>query len=1773
MKKLLAILLIWQVRVIAQEPVSNVYFRELPGRGFQLISSSGQPANNIIWDEAGAFVNGYAIVLDKQGFSFVNTQGKVITSERFEAVRNFSNGLAAVQKKSKWGFVDGRGVFVVHPVYDIVYDFTETVTLVMAVNKWSMIDREGKVLYRPDIDLAFGFRNGVSKVRKDNRVGNISINGAIEWTDFVPASTQRNATQLSSNAAGSCPDNIDFERGDFRNWTCYTGSVDSAGNTNVITVAPSGPVNNRHTIVPRVTPSAIDPFGLFPTNPPDGSNFAVRLGNTRIGAQAERIRYRINVPTNDSNFAIIYDYAVVFQDPGHTNWTQPRFQARLFDSAANSYIDCASFEYISTTNLPGFAVSPVDTTVIYKPWSSVFVSLRDYPGRTLFLEFTNADCVRRGHWGYAYADVKNVCGTNIALNYQCGNPAIATLTAPPGFQTIHWWNGNFSSMYGSGQTITLNPAPPINSTVWMELIPYNDFGCRDTIPVRMTGSFTPVIRASAQQAICAPHTVSFVNQDAPSLSATWDFGDGTSATGDSVSHTYLSPGTYIVTLQVTLPGGCSGIATDTIQILHPAASISYTGGTHCGNASVQFQASTSLVDTLIWHFGDGQSVSGNLSQVSHQYAPGVYLPSITAISNSGCSLTIPGTDSIRVESVSAAFEHTINPFCGYAVLNLQDSSTANFGIQSVAWLVNNNASNNTAYTQQISQQGNVSVQLIATGQYGCRDTVQALLPVSFYQVPVAAIIAPDSVCAGQPVTMSAMVQSSDSLMPIQWLIDGQAYSGDSLSTSFQQAGIHQVQLIATTIHGCADTIIKPVYVKGIPVVDSVSSQTLCHGASSTAIQFSASDPLAQFQWTNSQPGIGLPAGGSGNIPSFTATNTGTGTLTAQIQVTASAQGCISQAITLEISVNPLPSVAQPGNEQVCSGDRVQQLVFSGLLGNVTYSWTNSLTSIGLPAAGTGNVPSFIAFNNTDSQQVAQVNIIASENGCQSGPVQYLITVNPSPSAHANDQQACAGSILTIPAFTSTVSGSTFSWTNSQPSIGLPASGSGQITPFTAQLPGNTSITAQVIVTASAAGCQGTPDTMNIMVEPTPSVNQPGNQSVCTGSVTSPVNFSGNQSGASYTWTNDNPTIGLLASGQGNIPSFTGVNFGFQAATATVSVIPDLSACSGSPVQFTFTVYPLANIIQPLNQFICNGSNSGMVHFVGTTTGTSFTWTNDNPSIGLAASGSGDIPSFTAVNNTNSTVSANITVTATANGCGGVSRTFTIYVDPTPEMVQPQNIVVCAGMRVSPESFTSNLAGTSFSWINSQASIGLDASGTGDIPAFTAVNQSGFPVTAVIQVTGFANSCASLNRVFTITVYPEPLVDSLPPLSVCNGAIADSVFFSGNVAISGYTWSNSNTSIGLAASGNGPIPSFTAINNTQSDLLAVITYAAINPGCTGRSRVFNLLVHPTPVLSATADARICRGQQVQLQATNAASYTWSPAQYLSCTQCQQPVATPTGTISYVVEGVTEFGCRGRDTVRITVVQRFNMQVSPSDTICAGGRTQLFASGAASYQWSPSEGLSQANVANPFASPARTTRYRVVGFDADGCFTDTGYVNVVVGPIPVVNAGADVTATAGSSVTLQATAQNGPITQWSWTPPSGLSCDDCPSPVLTVAQSMEYVVTVTNVFGCTDNDTVRINSFCKSSQVFVPNAFTPDGDGLNDILMVRGKGIQVKSFRIFNRWGNLVFEKLNIQPNDPSQGWDGRVRGVPATPDVFVYTLEVICDSGVIQTLKGNTTILK
>jgi hypothetical protein len=183
----------------------------------------------------------------------------------------------------------------------------------------------------------------------------------------------------------------------------------------------------------------------------------------------------------------------------------------------------------------------------------------------------------------------------------------------------------------------------------------------------------------------------------------------------------------------------------------------------------------------------------------------------------------------------------------------------------------------------------------------------------------------------------------------------------------------------------------------------------------------------------------------------------------------------------------------------------------------------------------------------------------------------------------------------------------------------------------------------------------------------------------------------------------------------------------------------------------------------------------------------------------------------------------------------------------------------------------------------------------------------------------------------------------------------------------------------------------------------------------------------------------------------------------------------------------YGCEKTEAIKVNVIPNIEMLVSPNDTLCAGFQVQLFARGAERYEWSPSAGLNNAFISSPIATPTVSTRYRVIGHSNGSCFSDTGYVFIQVAPVPGVNAGPDVEGQTGSTVNLAATAQ-GNVTSWSWSPAAGLSCNDCPNPVLTISGNTTYELTVKNRYGCTAKDSLRVITLCNNTPTALGETFT-------------------------------------------------------------------------------------
>ncbi|MGZ4049848.1 MAG: hypothetical protein ACXVNN_10825, partial [Bacteroidia bacterium] len=295
--------------------------------------------------------------------------------------------------------------------------------------------------------------------------------------------------------AQTCPPNIDFETGTFNGWKCYIGRADTVNGENVLDLQLSpGPVFNRHTMYTANSGDGVDPYGGFPVNCHNGSGHSIRLGNNSAGTEAEGISYEFTIPEGQDIYSLIYHYAVVFQDPNHKEYQQPRLVIEITNVTDNKRIDCSSFTFIPYGSiLPGFFESPNpggETPVWCKDWSAVSVNLDGNAGKTIRLFFKTADCTFKKHFGYAYIDVNSECSSNFVGSTYCRDDTAVNLTAPFGYQNYTWYNNTFTNVLGTQQTIRFQPPPLPGSTFAVTVVPYDGYGCIDTLYARLEDSLS-----------------------------------------------------------------------------------------------------------------------------------------------------------------------------------------------------------------------------------------------------------------------------------------------------------------------------------------------------------------------------------------------------------------------------------------------------------------------------------------------------------------------------------------------------------------------------------------------------------------------------------------------------------------------------------------------------------------------------------------------------------------------------------------------------------------------------------------------------------------------------------------------------------------------------------------------------------------------------------------------------------------------------------------------------------------------------------------------------------------------------------------------------------------------------------------------------------------------------------------------------------------------------------------------------------------------------------
>lgn len=490
-----------------------------------------------------------------------------------------------------------------------------------------------------------------------------------------------------------------------------------------------------------------------------------------------------------------------------------------------------------------------------------------------------------------------------------------------------------------------------------------------------------------------------------------------------------------------------------------------------------------------------------------------------------------------------------------------------------------------------------------------------------------------------------------------------------------------------------------------------------------------------------------------------------------------------------------------------------------------------------------------------------------------------------------------------------------------------------------------------------------------------------------------------------------------------------------------------------------------------------------------------------------------------------------------------TKTHTITVTPLANPNAGPDAFVCSGGQTTTQLNASG--GTSYSWT---PTTGLS---NPNIPNPIASPTVPTNYVVAVGVTG----CPKLR---TDTVFVN--VGALPPITMLNDTLICTIdtlqLTTGGTG--NFVWTP-----------NYMISSTTAQSPLVSPNIPTWYYVTLTDavGCKSRDSVF-VDVKASVSLNAGPDTTICQTDGFYLNTvSDGLYYQWTPATYLNNSSIKNPFATPLITTTYRVR--SSIGkCFSEDDITIKVVPYPAANAGPDTAICTGFSTQLHATGGSIYSWSPATFLNSTSVPDPVSiRPTANIRYIVTVRDVLGCpkpVKDTVWVRVY--PAVVADAGPrDTTVVSGQPLFLNAT--GGSV--YTWSPVTWLNDPNIHNPVSLPQNDIEYLVTVTTDKGCIGSDSIYVHLFKMDEDIYVPNAFTPNGDGNNDVLRPILLGMkELNYFRVYNRWGVLMFST-----SEKGKGWDGRYGGKAQDPAAFVWECEAVTYKGQIKKKKGSAVLIR
>ncbi len=1060
------------------------------------------------------------------------------------------------------------------------------------------------------------------------------------------------------------------------------------------------------------------------------------------------------------------------------------------------------------------------------------------------------------------------------------------------------------------------------------------------------------------------------------------------------------------------------------------------------------------------------------------------------------------------------------------------------------WTVLNNP-NITGTSNQSTPQSNIS-QILTNSSSTTQQVIYNITPTSgacvgaafndtvsiISSVPAPLVRTPLVYCAGAtvPISLPDSVNhiTGSSLSWYTSATGGTASATPNPTPSTANAGTTSYFVTQTLACGESPRAQIDVIVNQTPVIPNQNNQTICSGTPFSVTPVNAASPLTiipsgtTYTWiVGANPNITGATNQSIPQTSISQTLANNSNTSQQVTYTVTATSgtsgnCTGATFTITVNVNPKPLI-QNQSSAICSGNTFtvnptdaspSTIVPAG----TTYTWTvasnTNVSGQSAESIGRNNISQTLTNNSNTVQQVTYTVIPNTSGNCPGNPFNVTVDVNPKPVIPNRNLSIWTGSGFTITpnnnnTDTLVPSGTTYTWTvsNNTNIAGQSNQTIAQSSISQLSLTNSTNIpqtlTYTIIPTSGIAGtCIGSSFDIIVTVNPIPLIpNQIA--TICSGAAYhfNPVNFPPTTivpAGTKYIWTvapntdvnGENSEIIPQDSIMQILSNNTGIDQILSYTVTPTTATGSISA--GSSFNINITVSAPPTVAVPNNSTVCNGDNVLATNFLSTPAGGTFTWTNSNANIGIPGSGTGNISAFTAINNSTATLTPTITVIPTANGCIGLPSSYTITINPSPKANVPSSFAICNGDNTLQTNFTSTPAGGTFTWTNSNTNIGLAANGSADINTFAATNSSNTSISSTITVTPTLNTCTGNPSNYTITVHPTPTVVTPSNVSICSGAYSTIKTFNSDPVGGTFTWTNSDPSNGLAATGINNVPSFLTSYNAASPTSTITVIPTVN-NCIGLPNTYTITINPRLSLGNDKYIDSCYGTAVNLD-----------AQYNTST------LTPYWTLHN------------------------NPVLNP---------THVSSSGA----------------------------YQLIAINPINNCSDTAIVNVRILPKVNTNAGRDTIAVKGELFTLMGS--GGVNFQWSPTAPiTGLT--NTPNPTVILNSDQLFFLQTKDIGGCAGYDTVFVKIY-EGPTYYIPNSFSPNGDGLNEIFRVIPVGIVATDyFRVYNRLGQLIFET-----NQFLKGWDGRFQGRAQATGTYVWTVKGTDKNGKIIEKTGTVILIR